>query len=293
MAGGSGTVRSIATGAGLTGGTITTSGTISATYVINAQTGTTYTVLSTDASKLVTFSNSGAIAVTLPQATGSFAAGFAFDVQNLGAGAVTITPTTSTINGGATLVIPQNYGCSIVSDGTNWQVSQCTAVIPKATASAFGLSEPDNVTIKATAGVYADQYPTSGDIMVSAGNGAVPTGIVPGTGVATALANNLSAAGGVTSTIASGTAAMGTGAISSATCATVVTVTAINVATTDTVLASFNGDPTAVTGYTPATTGMLTIISYPTSGNVNFKVCNNTSSSITPGAITLNWRVVR
>ena len=41
------------------------------------------------------------------------------------------------------------------------------------------------------------------------------------------------------------------------------------------------------------TTGMLTIIPYPTSGNVNFKVCNNTGSSITPEAITLNWRVVR
>jgi hypothetical protein len=96
-----------------------------------------------------------------------------------------------------------------------------------------------------------------------------------------------------TSTIASGTSALGTGAITSATCATVVTTSATGVATTDTVTASFNGDPTAVTGYIPATAGMLTIISYPTSGNVNFKVCNNTSSSITPGAITLNWRVVR
>ena len=195
-AGGSGTVTSIATGAGLTGGTITTSGTISATYVINAQTGTTYTVLSTDASKLVTFSNSSPIAVTVPQATGSFAAGFSFDAENLGAGLVTLTPTTSTVNGAATLTIPTNYGCTLVSDGTNWQVSQCTAVIPKATSSAFGLSEPDNVTIKATAGVYADQYPTSGDIMVSAGNGAVPTGIVPGTGVTTALADNTNGAGG-------------------------------------------------------------------------------------------------
>jgi hypothetical protein len=59
------------------------------------------------------------------------------------------------------------------------------------------------------------------------------------------------------------------------------------------VLASFNGDPTAVTGYTPLTTGMLTIIAYPTADTVNFKVCNNTASTITPGAITLNWRVVR
>lgn len=114
-----------------------------------------------------------------------------------------------------------------------------------------------------------------------------------GTNVATALGTTLSAAGGLTSTIASGTAALGTSAISSGACASAVTVSAANVATTDVISASFNGDPTGVVGYEPATAGMLTIIGYPTSGNVNFKVCNNTSSSVTPGAITLNWRVTR
>jgi hypothetical protein len=73
----------------------------------------------------------------------------------------------------------------------------------------------------------------------------------------------------------------------------VVTATATGTATTDVVTASFNGDPTAVTGYIPVTTGALTIFSYPTANNINFKVCNLTSASITPGAITLNWRVVR
>jgi len=48
-----------------------------------------------------------------------------------------------------------------------------------------------------------------------------------------------------------------------------------------------------VTGYVPSTGGMLTIIPYPTSGNVNFRICNNTSASVTPGAITLNWHVTR
>jgi hypothetical protein len=121
----------------------------------------------------------------------------------------------------------------------------------------------------------------------------VPYSPALGSNIASALALALSANGGITSTIASGTAALGTGAISSATCATVVTVSATNVATTDTLTASFNSDPTGVTGYAPLATGMLTIIGYPTSANVNFKVCNNTSGSITPGAITLNWRVVR
>jgi hypothetical protein len=98
---------------------------------------------------------------------------------------------------------------------------------------------------------------------------------------------------GGTQTIASGTAALGTGAISSATCATVVTVSATGVAATDDIMADFNASPIAVTGYVPSASGMLTIIKYPTANNVNFLVCNNTSSSITPGAITLNWRVVR
>lgn len=99
--------------------------------------------------------------------------------------------------------------------------------------------------------------------------------------------------GGTTSTIASGTSTMGTGAISSGTCASAVTTAAVGVATTDAIIVSVNADPTGVTGYAPSATGSLYIWSYPTSGNVNFRVCNNSGSSITPSAITLNWRVVR
>jgi hypothetical protein len=96
-----------------------------------------------------------------------------------------------------------------------------------------------------------------------------------------------------TTTIASGTAALNTVAIGSGACDTVVTVAATGVATTDNISADFNADPTGTTGYMPSVSGMLTIIKYPTANNVNFKVCNNTSGSITPGAVTLNWRVVR
>ncbi len=96
-----------------------------------------------------------------------------------------------------------------------------------------------------------------------------------------------------TLTIANGTSALGTSAISSGACATVVTTSATGTATTDNIQADFNTDPTSTTGYQASSNGMLTIIKYPTSGNVNFKVCNNTGASITPGAVTLNWRVVR
>lgn len=94
-------------------------------------------------------------------------------------------------------------------------------------------------------------------------------------------------------TIASGTSAMGTGAITSGTCATAVTTSATGTATTDTIVATPNADPTGVTGYAVSATGSLYIQSYPTANNVNFKVCNNTSGSLTPSALTLNWKVIR
>jgi len=94
-------------------------------------------------------------------------------------------------------------------------------------------------------------------------------------------------------TIASGTATLGTSAIASGTCDKAVTVAASGVVTTDNIEADFGADPTWTTGYAPSSSGMLTIIKYPTFGNVNFKVCNNTANGITPGHVTLNWRVVR
>ena len=89
--------------------------------VVNAQTGTSYTILAKDRGKLVTHTNAAAIAVTLPQAnTTGFGADWFYYTQNRGAGAVTITPTTSTIDGAATLVLNQNEGVLIMSDGTNY-----------------------------------------------------------------------------------------------------------------------------------------------------------------------------
>lgn len=100
--------------------------TAEASEPVNAQTGTTYTVADTDRSKLVTFSNSSAVAVTLPQAATSskFASGWFADFENLNTGVVTITPTTSTINGVATYTLLKGQGVRIVSDGTNYQVQQ-------------------------------------------------------------------------------------------------------------------------------------------------------------------------
>jgi len=102
-----------------------------------------------------------------------------------------------------------------------------------------------------------------------------------------------SATGGGSTTIANNTAVLGTSAIASGVCASAIVSAGPGIATTDVIWWGFNGDPTAVTGYAPTVNGMLTIIVYPTTNNANFKVCNNTAASVTPGAITLNWRVIR
>lgn len=118
-----GTVTSVDASGGVetvTGSAITGSGTIRLSNIVNAQTGTTYTYLTGDRGKLVTHANGSAIAGTLPQAGGAFPSGWSVSIQNRGAGTLTITPTTSTIDGAATLDVATNQGVVIYSDGTNY-----------------------------------------------------------------------------------------------------------------------------------------------------------------------------
>lgn len=218
-----------------------------ASAVPNVQSGTNYAFQGTDLTKIIYLSNASPQVPTIAQAgTGSFTNGWYTTACNIGAGTQTITPTTSTIAGASTYVLPAGSAAApkcigLASDGTNYVI--------------------------------------------------VPDYFRWGANVETAAGNALSSAGGLTTTVVSGTSALGTGAITSQTCATVVTTTATGTATTDVIQWGFNGDPTGSTGYLP--TAMLTVVAYPSSGNVNFKVCNLTGSSITPAAQTLNWRVAR
>lgn len=131
-----GGVTSITPGNGLTstltatapGSALTTTGTLSGAELVNAQTGTTYAILDADRAKLITASNAAAQAYSIAQAgtASAFPAGWFADIRNLStnvAGIVTITPTTSTINGAATLKIQPGQSARIVSDGTNYQAA--------------------------------------------------------------------------------------------------------------------------------------------------------------------------
>lgn len=93
----------------------------------NAQTGTSYTIVGTSATasgdkgKLVTTSNASPVAVSIAAAGGAgFDALYSFKLCSIGVGATTLTPTTSTINGQATLVLYKGDCADINSDGANY-----------------------------------------------------------------------------------------------------------------------------------------------------------------------------
>jgi hypothetical protein len=122
---------------------------------VNAQTGTSYTVLDTDRGKLVTLTNASPVAVSLPQAgAGSaFIDGWFADFQNRGAGTVTITPVTSTIDGGASVALLQNQGLRVFSNGSNYFTQR-------------GLSGSDGLgTAAVVTALTADASPTGDDLV--------------------------------------------------------------------------------------------------------------------------------
>ena len=93
---------------------------------VNAQTGTTYTLVAADASyKLVTASNAAAITVTVPSSV--FTAGDVINLQQIGAGqvtfaqgaGVTITSTGSGTLGNAPKIRAQYSACSVICTASN------------------------------------------------------------------------------------------------------------------------------------------------------------------------------
>jgi hypothetical protein len=90
---------------------------------LNAQTGTTYTLVAADSGKLVTSSNASAVVITIPPSV--FAAGEQINVQSIGAGltsfaqgaGVTITSTGATAT--APILRAQYSACTIICTASN------------------------------------------------------------------------------------------------------------------------------------------------------------------------------
>ncbi len=126
-AAGAGTVESIATSCGITGGPITTSGTVSGSMLQGAHNGT-YTVLSTDCGLMLTGASTSTW--TLPNAgSAGFPAGWFVHVNNVAATA-SITITTGNgfygqgLSGSNTLVVPAGYSVTLQSgsSGVAWYI---------------------------------------------------------------------------------------------------------------------------------------------------------------------------
>ena len=86
----------------------------------NAQTGTTYTFVAADFTKLVTLSNASPVAVTLPlEATVPWPTGTQLRLLNQGAGTVTVAGAVGVTINGTPLTLTQYKGANLIKTGTN------------------------------------------------------------------------------------------------------------------------------------------------------------------------------
>ncbi len=158
---------------------------------------TTDTVLNTDCGNIVQYSSASAVAVTLPEAGsgGNFNPRCQITLANRGAGNVTVTPTTSQIDGRASVVLQQGGGVSVVSAGGQWVSTGLFPALattnqvdpdnlPPATAGARGAVRPGtclemggtgNQVMSLTAACRTRTY----NIIVDGGGSVITTGAKP------------------------------------------------------------------------------------------------------------------
>jgi hypothetical protein len=183
------------------------------------------------------------------------------------------------------------------STGAAWGTSYTAGILANNLVQLNSLAQLPGVSAANLINFPTLNQSTSGNAATATALAATPTQCSSGTfaqGItATGNANCASLGSNNTTTICSGSQVLGTALIAAGAAASTVTVTCTGLATTDNVELDFNGSPLAVTGYIPSTSGMLTIIKWPSSNTINISVVNNTANSITPGSITLNYRVVR
>jgi hypothetical protein len=276
----SGTISSVATTSPITGGTITTTGTIAcATCVTSAAS-------LTSSAFMMGAGSQGSQTVSAATATAALNA-FTSSLQG-------VAPS----SGGGTANFLRADGTWAAPGGT----AGITSLTGDATASGPGaaattVAKVNGISYSATAAAHSVEVVTTANTTATAkvlpdctdttGNHLNFTQSTDAFSCGTSMPANS------TLTIASGTSALGTSAISSGACATVVTTSATGTLSTDAIIFTPNASIKALTGYTPATTGGLTIAAYPTADNINLDVCNWSTGSITPSALTVNWRVVR
>jgi len=135
---------------------------------INAQIVTSYTIGNSDRETTITTSNGSPIAITVPQAgTGSFTNNFTFALANINTGLVTMTPTISTVNGVASIIVPNHWYTYWYSDNTNYFSGTFPdiAAFPSCGSGALGFTTATGVFSCNTFATLAPTPTRAGDVI--------------------------------------------------------------------------------------------------------------------------------
>lgn len=156
------------------------------------------------------------------------------------------------------------------------------------TAKTYTATGPQGIVFTAGASLAA---PAAGKAVfttdASVGNGMLSENNGAASRICTAANGVCSAGGGITNN----TTTTGTTAVSANTCTTASTVTLTGLATSNTINFTPTSDTSSVAGWGSPSSGLLYIVAWPSAANTaSYKVCNATSSSITPGA-SVTWNV--
>lgn len=241
-------------------------------------------------------------------ANGTYTTGIAgYDVFQLCGNTVTNTATVTINRVQQVARIGGGSGSGTISPSTTGYIPMYTAASTLGASNPLlddGITSPNVLTYAGSGGDSAASFNTTGSnggISGTEGTGGSLTA-----GAATDLLypdstshcwhQNLNNTdyGCVPFTLESGTVTVTGDAPLSGACASEHTLSITGLLTTDIVEIGFNGDPSGVTGIAPTTNGGVYILAYPKSaGTAGFKVCNDTSATITVGTLVLNVKVRR
>ena len=243
-----------------------------------------------------------------------------FDVKNSGTSQFSVSKTGVTTS-------PTLTATTVFNIGSNWEFTNAARLMANTVYDKWTSNTSDGGTVDTIAGraaaniwgVAAGTTPPS-SVATSTGGVAAVTHYLGATGVAgsaifgnatsgTVTLNTVTGAlGSVTVSLPATTGtvaltsqldlsispvALPTSSIGANTCtaATGSPFTATGVTTSMVVVPGFASDPSAVVGY--GSSGGLSVNAYPAANAVNVKVCNSTASPITPGALTVNIRIIQ